>query len=153
MIGLVKKELKIRIDDYRVVERRLLKLGAQFIKESIYEYTYFNQPKGKVLKTTKNDDGIFLSRLERENDNFNILPSEPIKNGDIQKFEAQFGVKKRLVNKRSFFSYKEKLISTNQIQSIGQFLIIEDEEPKLGLAIELTGNQNPEVITESFDDL
>ena len=72
------KELKIRITDYKEVEKLLEQAGAKFIKQDTSTYTYFNQPKGKVLKITQNSEGSFKTVIEKDGDQFNIVENSPL---------------------------------------------------------------------------
>ena len=148
------RELKIRIEDYEAIEAKLLKIGAKFDKEIKYRYLYFNQPEGKVLKITERDGQFFLSKLELKGQNFEVQEPRLLKDVGqvIAKLSKEFGVKKRLVNKRRFFKYKDHVISTNRIGG-WQFLIIEGESPDISVVTDDLGIKSPNVITESFDNL
>lgn len=151
----MQRELKVRIDDFREVEKKLAELGAKFIKEFTYKYTYFNQPEGKVLKITKREEGNFLVKLERRASNFNCLSNEHVSNlsKTMNKLSSKFGISKHIINKRRFFEYKEHLISTNQVKDIGQFLLIEGKSPSRTLAEEITGSKKLEIVRKPFDKL
>jgi adenylate cyclase class IV len=149
----VRKELKIQIDDVEAVEKRLQELGAKFTGGSIHQYTYFNQPEGNVLKVTQTDTDNFLSQLELQNNMFSIVPEKSINHEKIEELKKKYGVKKHLTNIRRFYDYKDNLISVNLIDDVGQFLIIESENPSLELAKKIAGTDNPKIITASFDNL
>ncbi len=107
------EELKIRITDYKKVEHDLIKIGARF-KEEIYVVdTYFNQPRGEVLKITEDDKGDFLVNLKAKDGNFNIVKYEKIDNSKEIKKELtkKYGIKCVLKKKRRF-SILEIIMST-----------------------------------------
>lgn len=150
------KELKLRLTNPEAVLSTLHALGATHTKDATYEYTYFNQPKGRILKLTKKgDDGVFKTVIRPDGQHFIIESSDKLANPEQirQELAAQYGVKKQLVNHRSFYSYEGYKISINDIQQLGTFLIIEGEDPQLSFATDVLGVQNPDVITESFDNV
>ena len=71
----------------------------------------------------------------------------------MEQYAKEYGIKKALTNIRRFFRYKDLTITTNQFKNIGQFLIIEGDNPSLAFVKEVLGIKNPEVITDSFDNL
>ncbi len=153
----MRRELKIRINDYEEVEKKLLGLGAKFIKQAKARDLYFNQPEGKVLKLTENDEGFFETRLERRGNHFYFTKKQAVSDlaSAADRLLKNFTVKKRIVNKQRFFSYKGFLISTNRIDRVGQFLVIESHKynPTVSFVTNELGIKNPEVVTESFDNL
>ena len=72
------EELKIRIHDYRKVESHLKKIGAKFFEELNVTDTYFKQPKGKVLKITEDEKGVFLVNLEAKDNKFDIVDRKSV---------------------------------------------------------------------------
>ncbi len=151
----MKKELKIRIADYKEVEKLLEQAGAKFIKQDTSTYTYFTQPAGKVLKITQNNEGSFKTVIERSGDQFNIIENSALDDPKelLEEYSKEHGIKKAMSNIRRFFEYKDLIITTNQFKDIGQFLILEGDNPKLSFITEVLGIKNAQVITKSFDDL
>lgn len=149
------KELKIRLDNAGQIIAKLNSLGAIHIGDNTYEYTYFNQPEGNVLKLTHRGGKTFKTVIEREGDQFLIKSSDEVAEPEeaTKQLAAQHGVKRRLVNHRSIFSYNNLEWSINDIENVGVFLIIEGEDPQLHIVTETLGMQNPEIITDSFDNL
>lgn len=149
------KELKIRLDTTGQTIAKLSSLGAIHIGDNTYEYTYFNQPTGKVLKLTKHDGKTFKTVIEREGDQFIVKSSDEVADAEeaTKQLAAQHGVKRQLVNHRSIFSYNNLEWSINDIENVGVFLIVEGEDPQLHVVTETLGMQNPEIITDSFDNL
>lgn len=74
------RELKIRIRDFRALEHALQERHATLLKTLHVKDTYFNQPKGNVLKITEDETGIFLVRLEEHDGMFLVRSYEPIGN-------------------------------------------------------------------------
>lgn len=149
------KELKIRLDSPQQIADKLNSLGATHIGDATYEYIYFNQPEGKVLKLTKHDGKTFKTVIEREGNRFIVKSSDEIADavalsGQLAK---QHGIKRQLVNHRRIFSYGDVELSINDIENVGVVLIIEGENPQLSFVTETLGIQNPEIITDSFDNL
>jgi len=151
----MRKELKIRLDDPQALVGKLHSLGATYTHDVTYEYTYFNQPEGKVLKLTKKGGKTNKTVIEREGDRFIIKSSDEVSNPEevASQLAKQYGIKRHLVNHRSFYEYGEYELSINDIEGVGIFLIIEGKDPQLEFATDTLGIQNPEVIRVSFDDL
>jgi adenylate cyclase class IV len=151
----MQQELKIRIKNYKLIEQKLFKLGAKFLKEIKATDTYFNQPKSLVLKITQDDEGNFLVKLKREDDKFKIIGSKQIGSGVnnlIQKCKSEFGIKCILKKKRRFFQLDNNLININIFPDLGEFLIIQAEKPDKNILQKL-GIKNPEFITVPFSEL
>lgn len=149
------EELKIRIQNYKKVESKLIKLGVKFSEEINVIDVYFKQPAGEVLKITEDDKGNFLVNLKSKNGKFQIMKYEKI--DDVEKVKEEliekFGIKCILRKKRRFFDFENYKININLIEDVGEFLIIEGENltPEI-----ITGKlkiKNPEFITVSFDEL
>lgn len=150
------KELKLRLTNPEAVLSTLHALGVTHVKNATYEYTYFNQPQGNILKLTKKGDtGTFKTIIKPDGQQFIIESSDKLANPEQvrQELTAQYGVKKQLVSHRSFYSYEGYKISINNIEQLGTFLIIEGEDPQLAFATDVLGIQKPDVITESFDNV
>jgi adenylate cyclase class IV len=149
------EELKIRIHDYKKVEENLIRLGANFSEEIDVIDTYFNQPRGIVLKITEDDRGDFLVNLKLKNGKFGILKYERIKDVENVKKELtnKFGVKCILKKKRRFFDFDNYTININIIEDVGEFLILEGENLSSRIITEKLKIKNPEFVTVSFDEL
>lgn len=148
-------ELKVKINNYRKVEAGLLRLGAKFSKELHVLDTYFNQPKGRVLKITEDDTGKFLVNLKSKGGGFEIVKQEKINNVDELRKELsnKFGVKCILKKRRRFFGFGDYSININLIEDLGEFLIVEGENLKKEIVTEKLKIKNPKFITVSFDEL
>lgn len=151
----MKKELKIRITDQGAIEKRLVKAGAKFLKQATSTYIYFNQPEGKVWKITKNDEGLFETILEKDEEYFRIIKNAPVSNTkELEELLIrELGIKKKLKNIRRFYKYQQFIISTNQIEGVGLFLIIEGRNPTIKIVEEILQMKNPEIVTKSFDQV
>ena len=148
-------ELKLRVEDYRKIEHRLDDLGAKFIQELNVVDTYFNQPKGKVLKIEQDERGNFISKLEAHKGRFKILESKKVKNIEKEKnhLKEKFGIKAILKKKRRQWELGDTLFDFNLIENVGDFLILNSENPHKSTVTDLLGIKNPEYITVSFDEL
>ncbi len=150
----MKRELKLRVTSIADIEKQIIALGGKLIKEDIQEYTYFNQPEGHILKLTKKREGVFKTILEAHDGKFDVISSDPV--DDWQKaateLTATYGIKRKLINHRKVYVDGSEEQSLNDIEGVGQFLIIKSDNPSVDLAIKL-GIDNPEVITTSFDNL
>src|SRR5687767_4258708 len=103
------KELKIRLTDPQAIIEKLHSLSAAHTGDATYEYTYFNQPEGKVLKLTKKDGKTFKTVIEREGDKFVVVSSDELTDPEktTQQLTAEHGIKRQLINHRSFYEYDE----------------------------------------------
>lgn len=131
-----------------------MRAGGRLTGRATYEYVYFNQPNGDVLKITKKPTGTFQTIIKARDGMFDIVSSDPVSNEKelIAKLATKFGVKKKLINHRTFFAFEQSEVSLNDIEGLGNFLIIESEDPSLAVVARL-GIDNPEVVTKSFDNL
>ena len=152
------QELKVRITNYIKIEEKLIILGCRFLEELNVTDTYFSQPEGKVLKLTEDETGSFLVELQAKDGKFSILKNEKLENAEKTKNEMgkKFGIKCVLKKKRRFFE-GEKFglgnFNTNLIEGLGEFLILEGEQPDARIVTEILGIREPEYITMSFDRL
>ena len=151
----MRKELKIRLTDPQALIEKLSSIGAKYLRDITYEYTYFNQPEGKVLKLTKKDSKTNKTVIEREGDRFVIKSSDELSNPKevAQQLTSEYGIKRHLLNHRSFYEYGEYELSINNIESLGIFLIVEGEDPQLDFVTDTLDIKRPEVIKVSFDNL
>ncbi len=149
------EELKIRIKNYRKVEEELKRLGAKFREEINVVDTYFNPPKGEVLKITEDDKGDFLVNLKSEKGKFQIVKYDKIDNVEEMKknLKEKFGIKCVLKKKRRFFDFEDYSININLIEDVGEFLIVEGDNLTEDIITEKLNIKNPEYITVSFDEL
>lgn len=150
----MKRELKLRVESLIDIEKRIIELGGKFVKEEDQEYTYFNQPKGHVLKLTKKQEGIFKTVLKARDGRFDIITSEPVEDEQkvIADLTAKYGIKRKLKNHRKVFRNGDEEQSLNDIEDMGHFLIIKSDNPSFESAVKL-GVHKPEIISVSFDNL
>lgn len=150
----MKRELKLRVTSIAGIEKQIIALGGKLVKEDAQEYLYFNQPEGRVLKLTRKREGVFKTVLKAQDGKFDIISSDPV--DDEQKvaneLTAAYGVKRKLINHRKVYVNDNEEQSLNDIEGVGQFLIIKSDNPSLDSAIKL-GIDSPEIITTSFDNL
>lgn len=150
----MREELKIRIRNSPEVDKGLLQKGAKFSHEFHVVDTYFQQPKGEVLKITEDETGNFLVNLKARDGKFEIVKYQKLDNvgEEKSKLQRQFGVKAILKKKRRFFDFQQYIINVNIIKDVGEFLIVEGERVSPAIFHEL-GIENPKFITVSFDEL
>lgn len=150
----MKRELKFRVQSLASVEKQIIALGGKLIKEDTQEYVYFNQPEGHVLKLTRKREGVFKTILKARNGKFDIVSSNPVNDAQrvTDELTQRYGVKRKLVNHRKVYVKDQEEQSLNNIEGVGQFLIIKSDNPSIESAINL-GIDNPEIITTSFDNL
>jgi adenylate cyclase class IV len=150
----MKRELKLRIASIADVEKQIISQGGKLAKEDTQEYTYFNQPEGHVLKLTKKREGVFKTILKARDGKFDIVSSDPVDNEQkvANELTTRYGIKRKLINHRKVYANGDEEQSLNSIEGVGQFLIIESDNPTLDSAAKL-GVHNPEIITVSFDNL
>ena len=149
------QELKVRIQDAKVVEGVLKELGATFERETDFTDTYFNQSPGEVLKTTEGNEGISLMALRAEDGRFKITKKEAIVDLEKTKNELslKYGVKRILKGRRRYFSLPNFKVTLNFIENLGDFLILTGDNPIKEFIEGELGIKNPEYITVSFDNL
>jgi len=150
----MQRELKIRIDTVPDIEERIMRAGGRKGKKATYKYVYFNQPAGDVLKITKKPEGVFKTVIKARNGTFDIISSDLVDNENelMAELTTKFGVKKKIINHRSFFTLGRDKLSLNDIAGVGKILIIEGVNPSVEVAIRI-GIEKPEIINESFDNL
>ena len=121
------QELKFRIKDYKNTEEKLRKLGAEFLKELYVTDIYFNQPKGRVLKITIDNSGVFLVELEAVGGRFQIKRYSSLDEVEttLEKLVHKYGVKCLIFKRRRFWRLGEYQININVIPGVGDFLIFE----------------------------
>lgn len=148
------KELKARVEDPESAENKLKELGAEPAGESLHEYVYFKQPAGRVVKLTAADGATRKTMLEATDGKWDIVADNVVDNPEAVRAELaeQFGIKRELRNHRRFFNLGGESVSINQIEDVGDFLIIESEAPSAELLDKL-GIDRGAIITDSFDNL
>lgn len=150
----MKRELKARIQNVAEVETGLIKLGAWFVREATYYYTYFTQSAGKVLKLTESSGKVYQTIIKKRGEQFEIVANDLVENPEVleRQLTKTYGVKKKLTNKRRFFALDDSEVSTNEIAGVGDFLIIEAVDPPQEILNKL-GIPQAAIITDSFDNL
>lgn len=103
---------------------------------------------------TESDGKTYKTVLELNEGKFEIISSNLLvdERGVRDEFESKFGAKKELTNHRQFFALGNSTISINQIEGVGDFLIIEAENPTSEILYEL-GISKDAIVTASFDNL
>ncbi len=130
-------EAKARVRDLSEIEKKLVELKAEFIKEEEQEDLYFNHAckdfskTDEALRLRKVGEKTFLTykgakiekltktreEYEVEVDNFN----------NAKKILEKLGFKEvaKVKKKRRYFRLKEYLISLDEVQKLGSFVEIE----------------------------
>lgn len=150
------QELKIRITDMQTIEDKIKTLGANFIEETAFTDTYFNQPTGEVFKVSDTDSGFFLVQFKKTPEGkFDQVKNDAIEHADqvIAEMTNEYGIKSTLKGKRRTFTLDNFRITLNSIDDRGTFLIVTGENPTEDFIITKLGIQNPEYIQVSFDEL
>jgi hypothetical protein len=151
-----RKELKLWLDvaTYRDIAARIVRAGGKFLGKADATFVYFNQPPGKVLKLTKLADETRKTVIEKSGDQFVIVSSEPVAQPAQLEVELtqKYGVKRELTNHQAFFSFGNYELSVNEIEGVGNVLVIEGENPTISVVTKL-GIETPHTITQSFDNL
>ena len=149
------QELKIRMPSKSEILTRLKAIGATFEDTVDTEHTYFNQNGGKVLKIVIKDDKPFIHKLHEENGLFVFDSREPIKDlaTELEKLEKEFGIKLKQKMHAENYKYKEYTIGLYDVEKLGEFLILEGDNPTEEQLEDWLGIQNPEIITKSFSDI
>lgn len=147
------KELKARIAEIEKVRTNLCNSGAILREKKRTLDTYYNQPKGRVLKLSESKAGNVLVSLRAEGEGFVIEKSEPINDLASKKKELAENVKCILERSIETYSYKESKVHLHRIRGLGDFLILESDNPKPEDVERFLGNKTPEYIKVSFDEL
>ena len=149
------KELKARIHDLEKVKKNLQKLCASFQGKINSTDTYYKQPEGKVLRLTETIKGNKLISLKAQGDGFVIEKTEEVKEPNAKKkeMENKFEINCILERTISTYSYNNEKVSIHEIKDVGNFLVLESENPKPETVSELLNEKNPEFIKVSFDKL
>ncbi|MDO5823648.1 class IV adenylate cyclase [Methanobrevibacter sp.] len=138
---MIEVEVKAKIDDFSLMEKKLGEIGAAKTKKEFQEDIYFNSP---VVDFAKTDEALRI-RTTKENDDVNIFITykgpkidsksktrkeiemsieESQKCTDI--FEAVGFRKVRTVRKnRQYYSYKNFEISLDDIEGLDPYMEIE----------------------------
>ena len=148
------EELKARISDMRKLEKSLSAAGATFVRELKCVDTYFNQPKGLVLKLVQDNDGTFLSRLCERNGKFELIERTEIDDPDElhRKLSETHGVYRTLKKRRKLFKLGNNTVDLNLIEGVGDFVVLLGESPSEDEIAQLLG-EAPEFIRVPFSDL
>lgn len=139
--NMIEVEVKAKIDDFSLMEKKLGEIGAAKTKKEFQEDIYFNSP---VVDFAKTDEALRI-RTTKENDDVNIFITykgpkidsksktrkeiemsieESQKCTDI--FEAVGFRKVRTVRKnRQYYSYKNFEISLDDIEGLDPYMEIE----------------------------
>jgi adenylate cyclase class IV len=151
------RELKIRVDDMNALLARLEAMGAKRGDHLHVTTTYFRQPLGEVLKLSQDETGTFLVQLKAANGGFELLSTEVVDDVDTLRAELteQYGEKSVLVKEEIYFTIPEKsyVLDLTLIPGVGEFLVIQDDDPHLDIVRNDLGIANPVTITVPFDEL
>lgn len=151
------REVKIRIDDRRLIEVTLDALGAERGQHLHVTNVYFKQPPGEVLKMSQDETGDFLVQLRAGDGGFELIANEPI--ADVQAtwsdLAKRFGERSRLSKEEISYAIpgKDYSVIVTMIPNVGDFLIIQGEDPTADIALRDFGIVDPVVIDVPFDEL
>lgn len=138
---MIEVEVKAKIDDFKDIEEKLVKIGADKTKKEFQEDIYFNSP---LVDFTKTDEALRI-RTTNENDNINIFitykgpkidkDSKTRKEIEIsiedskkcrEIFEAiGFVAVRRVKKSRQYFKYENFEISLDDVEGLDPYMEIE----------------------------
>ncbi|MEK7059809.1 MAG: hypothetical protein AAB971_03570 [Patescibacteria group bacterium] len=149
------KELKIRLYSKPEILARLKDIGAKYEGISDTVHTYFNQPEGKVLKIVLKNGAAFVHKLREENGFFLFDSREPVDdpNDELARLELKYGIKNKQKMHAELYSFKDYSIGLYDIEELGQFLILDGDNPSVQKLEDWLSIKDPEIITKSFADL
>lgn len=147
------QELKIRLENRSALERRLAKLGAELTDITPFVDTYLRQPDGIVLKIVEKKDGMFLNQFVSNNGRFDVMQDKVSSPADLKALTQEYGVKRVMTGKRSFYKLNDVTLTINSIDSIGDFLIVTAIDPQPDFLTDVLLMDSPSYITTSFDEL
>jgi len=149
------EEIKLRIPENIDIEEKLDGLGGEFDHSIEAVDTYFDISGKSVLKIREDSEGDWLVRFEPSGDGFE--KTEEVEIEDVeelkQELEKKHGVKAVLDKEMDFCSWNDFTVIVNRIEDVGDFLILEGENPTKETVEEEFGLEDPEYITVPFSDL
>ena len=149
------EELKIRIRNFKNVEKHIEAQGAKFLEEVRAIDSYYNQPRNRILKITEDERGKFLVELKPRNGKFEILRYEKI--DEFKNLEKdlvhRYGIKRIIRKRRRFFLLGPYSVNINLIRGVGEFLIVEGNKVPKEVITRLLKIKSPEYVTQSFDEM
>ncbi len=151
----MKKELKVWLDDVGAMQMKLLAIGAKLVDTRDVADTYFVQPPGMVLKLTDSKKGAVLFVLRAKDGRFAIEKSDAV--ADPAELKAllakKHGIKCELSRTIWAYSFRDYGISIHRIRDLGDFLIIESENPSKQFVTGFLGLGRARYVVDSFDSL
>ena|SRR5947199_5623159 len=151
----MKQELKICIQDHSKLDKQLKEIGAVFLQETHFIDTYFNAPKGNVLKIVQDENGITLVRFAQNEGKFDVVGREKIANPQktLEQLTTEHGINRILKGTRKYYTYQDLELTFNLIEEVGEFLIVTAESGQEIFIKDILKIQNPEYITVPFNEL
>ncbi len=149
------KELKVRITDVEKIQKLILQKGGEYIGETPFVDTYFNQPAGKVLKIVRKNTGYFINIFHAVDGKFETIKDQQTDQADqlIKEYTSKYGVKRVLKGKRIYYKLKNQHITFNLIDNIGNFLIITSPNPTNAFVEKELEIKDPDYLRVSFDEV
>lgn len=149
-------ELKIRHNDLASVEEILQRRQATLrnTSNSIHHYID-NQPDGTVLKLVREGDTAQKIGYKKHDGCFVISFRDVVSDYDneLSLLQSRFGVRKVLSMQSKTYQIGEYSLGLYHIDDIGNFVILEGDNPTLELLAKFTDIRKPEIITVPFDRL
>jgi adenylate cyclase class IV len=141
---------KIRINDVKETEKKLILAGAKFIDDIEVSDTYYNQDQGSVLKVTECDYGKFLVQIIGKN----IIRHEKIEKPRELKnaLKERYGRDTILDKRRKKYEWNEYSVRIYMIEEVGDFLVVTGENVPDSVFGEF-GFEEPEFIEVPFSEL
>jgi len=154
-------EIKIQIQDYKIIEERLKSLGGEFYSVKKIVDTYFQTDNpNDVLKIASYDGkNFFLEELEKNKEGgFKVVLEQRIDSSiEVDKIrkrlELENGIKSILKSERHYFKFPEFQVIINLIDGVGEFLILTGENISVDIIENVLKIEDPKFIEVPFCEL
>lgn len=121
-------ELKIKLESFNEIKKRLKKIGADFKATLNQKDIYYGNPKGLLKLRIKNnaESLIWYNRNENSENRWSNYSLLKFKNGNAEKFFRQiFEIETVVEKKRFLYMYKDTRIHLDKIKHLGNYLELE----------------------------
>ncbi len=121
-------ELKIKLESFNEIKKRLKKIGADFKATLNQKDIYYGNPKGLLkLRIENNAESlIWYNRNENSENRWSNYSLLKFKNGNAEKFFRQiFEIETVVEKKRFLYMYKNTRIHLDKIKHLGNYLELE----------------------------
>jgi adenylate cyclase, class 2 len=125
-------EIKVKVQDHEALERRLERIGAQYIETLVQIDTYYHCKKGRLKIREINGNIAELIAYQRPDIASSKISSYTIQQIPISELEAEkkklhkrFGTLVVVSKKRKLWKYKNTRIHLDTVVGLGKFLELE----------------------------